>query len=46
MSPWWVQGLVYGLFFEAAMAAFSVVRTGVWLPSLGGALVGAFSSAS
>lgn len=40
MSPWWVQGLVYGLFFGAAMTAFSVFRTGTWLPALGGGLVG------
>lgn len=40
MSPWWVQALVYGLFFGAAMAAFSVFRTGAWLPALGGGLVG------
>lgn len=41
MSPWWVQGLVYGLFFGTAMTAFSVFQTGgAWLPALGGGLVG------
>lgn len=35
-----MQGLVYGLFFGAAMTAFSVFRTGAWLPALGGGLVG------
>lgn len=40
MSPWWVQGLVYGWFFGAAMTAFSVFQTGAWLPGLGGGLVG------
>lgn len=40
MSPRWVQGLVYGLFFGAGMTAFSVFRTGAWLPALAGGLVG------
>ena len=40
MSPWWVQGLVYGSFFGAAMTVFAIFRTGAWLPSLLGGLVG------
>lgn len=40
LSPWWLQGLVYGSFFGAAMAAFMVFRTAAWLPALGGGLVG------
>lgn len=40
MSPWWVQGLVYGSFFGAAMTVFAIFRTGAWLPSLVGGLVG------
>ena len=39
-SPWWVQGLIYGFFFGAAMTAFAVFRTGAWWPALGGGLVG------
>lgn len=41
MSPWWVQGLAYGLFFGVWMAVFSGVQDGgTWLSAVVGGAVG------
>lgn len=42
MSPWWVQGLAYGLFFGVGMTIFSAVQDGgTWLfAAVGGAVGG------
>lgn len=40
MSPWWVQGLAYGLFFGVAMTIFLGLRQGVWIGAAVGGIVG------
>jgi hypothetical protein len=40
MSPWWVQGLAYGVLFGVGMTVFSRFQLGEWGPAVLGGVVG------